>query len=129
MKNFQRILLVAAVALAAVGSIASVASAAPNPISISQCVPGKPALMSKNVGPFHISWTNVSSHVAKEVIFAVSWQTYTRRATDIGQQGFAPNQLIEHTYDIFSDVKYYAGTHATCKAVKVVFVNGTTWTP
>ena len=102
---------------------------AKGPITIQQCFVTVPKPASKLAGGTQIVYvvtgTKVATHVTFQVAYRNSDHKYLRSVTDTGQ--FSPGATINHHFDLFNDVTYGGKSVQTCNAVKVVWMDGTTW--
>ncbi|HMD02642.1 MAG TPA: hypothetical protein VKG44_06695 [Candidatus Baltobacteraceae bacterium] len=116
--------------LAALAPVAPI-QAASNPIQIEQCFVTTPKMMSKTASGTQIVWVNRGAMAATHVTFAVGYRNsatnFLRRVTDDGN--FAPGVTVNHHYALYNDVTYAGKATHGCSAVKVVWANGTSWSP
>jgi len=129
-KPFAALLSLAA--FAAILSIGNApARAATNPITVSQCFVIQPKLMSKLAGGTQIVYVNNGSKTASKVTFAVGYRNaenkFYRKVTDVGS--FQPHVQVDHRFDLYNDVTYAGKQTSSCAAIKVVWSDGSTWTP
>ncbi len=119
------------IATAVVSFKAPQARAAANPIHINHCFITEPKPLSKNASGTQISYVNTGTKNAKSVTFGVGYRNaeskFYRKVTDVGT--IAPGVPIDHHFGLYKDVTYAGKQTTSCEALKVVWVDGTVWTP
>jgi hypothetical protein len=109
---------------------ATPAAAAGNPIAIQQCFVTEPKAMSKVASGTQIDYTNQGTKTAKHITFAVAYRNssehFLRKVIDTGS--FAPGSPIVHHFNLYNDVTYGGKAVQSCKAIKVVWDDGSIWT-